>query len=192
MNKKTFFLVIGIIGGVLLTSLLYFAFMFFVAFGGLNFLIPVPKPEVTHGEFPFQLTYEINGETKVIEDTVICEFDGFEVIGEAGKYRKWKIHVEGTGARMITLCDLRSDEDFTDWGNQVLELCFDPGDAEYYMGDIGDRQSEGNTGEWIDYLYMLPNGETGYSAFKADEAWEKYKIRIISWECAPPIKNKFR
>lgn len=58
MNKKTFFLVIGIIGGVLLTSLLYFAFMFFVAFGGLNFLIPVPKPEVTHGEFPFQLTYE--------------------------------------------------------------------------------------------------------------------------------------
>ena len=38
------------------------AVIFIAAFGGLNFLISVPKPEIEYSEFPFTLTYEINGE----------------------------------------------------------------------------------------------------------------------------------
>ena len=53
--------------------------------------------------------------------------------------------------------------DFTDWGNQVLELCFDPGNGEYYMGDVGDRQREGNMGEYIDYLYKKQKKINNYT-----------------------------
>lgn len=28
------------------------------------------KPTITHGEFPFKIVYEINGERKTIEDTL--------------------------------------------------------------------------------------------------------------------------
>ena len=192
MNKKTFFLVIGIIGGVLLTSLLYFAFMFFVAFGGLNFLIPVPKPEVTHGEFPFQLTYEINGETKVIEDTIVCEFDGFIVEGENGKYRKWKTSLNN-GNERLTLLDLRPLNEINEFGQTMLELSFYYGNAEYYMGDVDNNRQRGAQGLGrVSYHYQNTDGTTGGSGYGADVAYEKYKIRLINWECAPPIENTFR
>ena len=47
-------------------------------------------PEIRYGEFPFRLEYEINGERFVIEDTVICEFDGIGWNEAQGKFRKWK------------------------------------------------------------------------------------------------------
>ena len=36
-----------------------------------------PLPEITYGEFPFRLEYELNEKLHVIEDTLIVEFDGF-------------------------------------------------------------------------------------------------------------------
>lgn len=48
MNNKTSFTVLGIVGSIILIGLLYFAFMFFAAFGGLTFLISVPKPEISN------------------------------------------------------------------------------------------------------------------------------------------------
>lgn len=165
----------------------------FVISGAVFSLMPTPpKPEITYREFPFRLEYEINGENIVIEDVLICEFDGFKSLGAAGKYRKWNIYTKSSGERMIKLLDVREKNDYTDWGNQVLELCFDPGNAEYYMGDVEYRQRDGTMCEWVDYLHKKPDGTTGYSAFELDEAWEKYKIRLISWEVAPPIENTFK
>ena len=62
--------------------------LFISTFGGFNFLLSVPEPRIKYGEFPFKLIYEIDGKTMTIEDTIICEFDGFKVVGEAGKYSK--------------------------------------------------------------------------------------------------------
>ena len=51
-----------------------------------------PRPEITYSEFPFRIEYEINGELVVIEDAVICEFDGFQPNWSGGdKTRKWKV-----------------------------------------------------------------------------------------------------
>ena len=36
-------------------------------------------PQITEGEFPFVLEYEINGERHIIEDTVVCKFDGYDL-----------------------------------------------------------------------------------------------------------------
>ena len=49
-----------------------------------------PKPEITYGEFDFKLVYEIDGEIQTIEDTIICEFDGFNIDEASGKTRRWK------------------------------------------------------------------------------------------------------
>ena len=49
-----------------------------------------PKPEITYGEFDFKLVYEIDGEIQTIEDTIICEFDGFNIDEVNGKTRRWK------------------------------------------------------------------------------------------------------
>ena len=49
-----------------------------------------PKPEITYGEFDFKLVCEIDGEIQTIEDTIICEFDGFNIDEANGKTRRWK------------------------------------------------------------------------------------------------------
>lgn len=47
----------------------------FLAFGAVLMPNP-PSPKFTYGEFPFVLEYAINGERFVVEDTVICKYDG--------------------------------------------------------------------------------------------------------------------
>lgn len=149
-----------------------------------------PTPKVKHGEFPFRLVYEIAGEQKVIEDVIVCDFDGFEWRGESGKDRKWKSSFKSKNER-ITLLDLRPVNEKNEWDQTVLELYFYWGNAEYYMGDeVRTARNEQSMDE-ISYMYQDKNGKTGFSAINADVAYEKYKIRLISWEAAPPIKNSF-
>ncbi len=168
------------------------AVIFIAAFGGLNFLISVPKPEIEYSEFPFTLTYEINGEIKTVSDTIICKFDGFKVIGEAGKYRKWKSYLK-SGNDEITILDLRGKNDKDERGNTVLELYFYWGNAEYYMGDTEDgRAQNAQNFEWIDYKYENAEGKIGASGFKAEKALKKYGIQLLEWKIAKPITNTFK
>lgn len=143
-----------------------------------------PMPAVTYHEFPFQLVYELNGETKRIDDTVICEYDGIEYLGEAGKFRKWKAHLK-SGNERVTLLKV---------GNS-LEFYFYYGDPENYMGD----PQSGRYGKDLSYdLSYIPfiekeNGvQTADSGMPADEVWKKYKLRIIDWKYTNPIENSFK
>jgi len=136
------------------------------------------------------LEYELDGETKVIEDVIICEFDGFEWHGEAGEYRKWKTSLK-SGNEYMTLLDLRPLNEITETGNQLLELYFYYGDSEYYMGDDGWFAHDAQDLDEVCVSYVTPDGIIGHSAYTAEEAWEKYKIRLISWECESPIENQF-
>lgn len=151
-----------------------------------------PKPEIPYGEFPFTLTYELDGEIREIEDVIICEFDGFINRGTAGKSRKWNTALK-SGSEQLTLLDLRSTKEENEFKQTILELYFYYGSGAYYMGDTENPFArKAQNFEWIDYKYQTTDGEIGSSGYKAEEAFEKYKIRLINWECAPPIENKFK
>lgn len=186
--KKTM-IIMGIIFSILLLIISLLVFGFWFIFGGGSYFIQVPKPEITYGEFPFRLTYELNGETKVIEDIIVCEFDGFKVEGENGKYRKWKTYLK-SGSERITLLDVRQLGEKDDFNHTILELFFSYGNGEYYMGDEYS-QSKAEISTYVEYMYQNVDGTIGYSAFKAEEAYEKFNIRLISWEAAEPIQNTF-
>ena len=185
--------IIKVVLSLFLAAAILFALIFFLAFGGGEYFLPnPPKPEITYGEFPFKLTYELDGETKVIEDTLICEFDGFRIVGEAGTYRQWKSYLK-SGSEEITLLDLRPLEEINEFGQTMLELFFYWGNAEYYMGDNFDgRWKDAQDFNWVDYKYQDVDGSIGGSAYKAEVAWEKYKIKLISWEVSDPIVNSFK
>ena len=165
-----------------------------------------PAPKIKYGEFPCRLVYEINGEQKVIEDTIVCEFDGFKNFGSAGNYRQWKTYMKSqkeewsskqTGnaknnSVAITLLDLQND-DICD-GHKILRLFFYGGSGHYYMNDtLGSLDREAQDFSRVDYSYKTLDGTIGYSgAYKAEEAYERFKIKLISWEVAPPIQNEFQ
>lgn len=147
-----------------------------------------PAPEITYGEFPVKITCEINGAIKVVEDTVICEFDGFENRGSAGKYRKWKSHLK-SGHERLTLLRVKGVD-------LTFEISKSYGQPDYYMGDLRYESKEQYEKKMADdrYLgyYEWKNGEEFESTLiTLDEAWEKYKLKVIDVKYSPPIQNTF-
>ena len=187
MNKV--FLILGIIIAALLVIALVIGFFFWFALGGgVLFTSNPQKPEITYGEFPISITYEVDGEVFVIEDTEICEFDGFELRGEAGKYRKWKSRLK-SGNTSLTL--LRIEEE-----NLIVEIGTSGGLPEYYMGDFQYGQSREDyervmaDDRYLGYVQWENSIQTGSSITK-EEVWEKYKLKILDVQFSPPIENTF-
>jgi len=148
-----------------------------------------PAPEIKYGEFPFKLTYEINGETKVIEDTIVCEFDGYEKNG-GGTRRVWKAHLKSGNSEIVLL---QVDE--------LAQLYCIHESADYYMDDMQNWSSRESYKEFRDssfnWRFLVlgqPRDEGGMEGefVTSDEALTKYGVKIISWEPSEPIDNTFK
>ena len=188
--KKVLIITGIIIGAIILIR----AFLVLLAVtGAFSIFTPnPPKPEIKYGEFPFRLEYELNGELKVIEDTIICEFDGFESLGTAGKYRVWKTYLKSGNERIILL-DFRSVDEINELGRKMIALYFFYGSGEYYMDDEYDfRKRAGNDISKVSYIYQYSAEEIRYASYTAEEAFERYGIKLISWEPSEPIVNSYK
>ena len=138
-----------------------------------------PKPEITYGEFPFRIEYELQGERFVIEDTVICEFKGIGT-SEASKRRIWKAHLaSGKEGCVINLKVF----------DETKRITCNAGAADYYMGDSFTspdwRYSEEAT---LSEGYGTPN----YVLYAPPFWYDEYGFRFISWELSDPIVNTFK
>ncbi len=146
---------------------------------GNSFLLNPPKPEITYAEFPFRLEYEINGERKIIEDTLICEYDGIGMDEGQGKYRKWKERL-ASGKQKIILVKV----------DDTKEIYYPTGSARYYMGDMKEYESYKQS--FPDAAFVEKRGRiTEDGIIPSDELFKKYKIKLISWDISKPIKNNF-
>ena len=139
------------------------------------------KPVNIYGEFPFILTYEINGEIKVIQDIIVCTYDGIGLNEASGKYRKWS-SVLKSGNNEIILLKI----------NDTFEIYYNHGSAQYYMGDIEQLSDLSANPIGVRYKEKVKNIFNKDGSLDAETLWNTYAIRIISWECAPPIHNVFK
>jgi hypothetical protein len=147
-----------------------------------------PRPEITYGEFPFRLEYEINGQRKVIHDVLICEFDGFGWNEGTGKYRRWEKRLV-SGEQDILL--LKVDDS--------KKILFSPGSAQYYMNDLdrkkkfhSDKVAKENDSSFPDAFYEIHSkGSTLTGFVSADELLKEYHIKLLSFEPSQPVQNHF-
>ncbi len=144
-------------------------------------------PEITKNEFPVCLEYEINGRRIIVEDVLVCEFDGFGFSeGSGKKFRKWKAYLKSGNSR-ITL-----------FKNDDIEIYYFPvkddsrlpgvfmGDTEYYSGGTGGTYPDA----W--YTTNYEDKRTNDYIISAISMKEKYNLKLINWECPLPIQNSFR
>ena len=143
------------------------------------------KPVIQYGEFPFCLTYEKEGKTYEVKDTLICEYTGLGADAARGFFRGWDSHL-ASGETRITL-----------FQDEEIEIFYSPNissrhAAAYYMGDheIYDMINISFPDAW--YTSDFENKQINAYMISADEMWEKYSIKLLSWEIAPPIKNTFK
>ena len=162
--------------------------LFFMFFAVAPFLLvclsvwlsPDPaKPKVLHGEFPFNFEYEKSGQKVVINDSIICDFDGIGMNEGVGKYNKWKEQLTNGGDTEILLLKVNENE----------EIRFNVGSAEYYMGAMNGNY--GWEGSFPDADLVIKNGgSTSISKIIAKDLWGKYQIKLIKWEPSSPISQK--
>lgn len=184
--KGKVFLIIGIIA--LLVIVLVGALYLFVLSGTIfMFNSNPPMPKILYGEFPISVTYEVDGETKVMEDIVICEFDGFENRGSSGKYRKWKSYLKNEN----------NNFGFFPVGGDglIFEVGIFIGSPNYYMGDFEQSRDDYKMvmadDRYRKYVEWKNGVKTGISYTK-EEVWEMYKLKIIDIKYSQPIENSFK
>ena len=139
----------------------------------------IPSPQITEAEFPFEIVYEVDGETIKINDVYVCKFDGIGWNENTGKYRKWKGYVKSTGIDYLVLLDD---------GN--LKFACKLGSAAYYMNDPSWMGAEKFTPE-IYYIRTYDSGGVASGVTGIEPMLEEYKLRLISWSLSDPIKNYF-
>lgn len=140
------------------------------------------KPQIVQGEFPFTLIYKINGEKKVIEDTLICEFDGIGVDEGRGKFLKWKSRL-ASGSTNIILWAGKGGR------GEELEIYYNYAPPGYYMGDSYFK--DGNKSNYSDVVLKKESSDIDEEFISEKKLLQKYNIEIISWNCEEPIKNVF-
>ena len=138
----------------------------------------VLKPQIKEGEFPFEIVYEIDGETITVNDIYVCEFDGFVWNKGVGKHRKWKGYIKSSGTESLILLE---DGD--------LKFAVSVGSPEYYMSDPTCPYSE----KTPSIFYIKPNEFGGITSGVLDiePLLEQYKLKLISWKFSEPIENSF-
>jgi len=136
-----------------------------------------PRPEITYGEFPFRIEYEIHGDRVVIEDVIICEFDGFFISwGGDGKTRQWKASF-ASGRESLTR------DGAVILVDDVNQIFFSLGGAEYYLG-VKDVYFGFHAGQ--------KGGMPIIRHVDQDELFNVYRIKVISYEFSDPIVNTFK
>lgn len=150
-----------------------------VVLPGCAWLTPdPPKPEITYAEFPFEVVYELDGETVTVNDIYVCEFDGFGWNEAVGKHREWKGYIKSTGAKELVLHD-----------NGDLKFAVSVGSPEYYMDDPDCAYSE-NVPK-IYYIKQHASGGISSGLFDEEKMLQQYKLKLVSWTFSKPIQNSF-
>ena len=177
-KSKLLIIIISIIVAIPLIIFAAISIPWLMLYGGIWLSPDPPKPQITSGEFPFELVYSLDGEISTVNDVFVCEYDGIGMNEGVGKYIEWKSYLKSTKEENLVL--------FEDENKKII--C-GIGSPNYYMGNT----------ENCDMDTVIPNlviyedyGEITSSHALSQEEMESYKIKLISWKFSNPIKNTYK
>ncbi len=181
------------LGAVVLIIILLFAGLFLLLRGEEQ-----KPPQIVTGEFPFVVEYEMNGENFVIEDTVVCEFSGFDLSALTfNKPRSWRSKLKSGEKEKLLILREENKPSAIKGGrhNEWAELRVFYGSEEHYMGDPTAKSLTHRYPRFIYYETYTENGENrlGWGTELTEEDLKKYfGITVKRFEFSEPIKNEFK
>nr|WP_305879171.1 hypothetical protein [Enterococcus faecium] len=141
-----------------------------------------PLPEITYGEFPFSLEYEIDEERILIEDTVIAEFIGsFRGNVTTQPRRSWSIKLLNNSGELKAF-----HYEFLIIESEDVTITLSSGSAGYFMNDGGSKPQLTVRDRIAGFMHF-----SHYDLEEARKILAEYGITLINWEYAPPIRNFF-
>ena len=173
--KKTIKIIIILFFGFIVISAL--PFLYFSGIILYSIFIDVPsEPKIKHGEFPFELVYKYKGEQYTIEDTIVCDYNGYSWSLDGGNKRDWT-------------CELSKDDNYgqyyIDKENEPSLYIKVPIVADYYMGDKKVNKDSAHP------LIMYIDESTG-TYYQEKDKVDVVDIMIISWNSDKPLKDNIK
>ena len=139
--------------------------------------IDVPtKPNVKHGEFPFELIYEYKGEQYAFNDTIVCDYEGYSWSLDGGNSRDW-------------ICEFSKDNEYgqyyIDKENEPTLYIEVPQAPDYYMGDKEFSKEDA-------YPHIMYIDESTGTYYQEKDKVDVVGIKIIDWKTSKPLKNNIK
>ena len=132
------------------------------------------KPQEKHGEFPFELVYEYDGEEFTVNETIVCDFERIEFSIDGGNKRKWNCYIEGNEDYGRYYLDHEK--------NLYIQI---PLEADYYMGDASFDSELAKP-----YIFFIDES-TGTTYYEQD-LMEVAGAKIISWTTSEPLTGNIK
>ena len=173
-----------IVASVVVVAVL--AFAIFIA-SALGYFKTIPQPEIKEGEFNFALTYEVDGETKVIDGVYVCEYKGINRQLD-GIGLKWNGYIKGHEDN----CNYEIKT--TDEGVIMIDLDLSP---EYFMADPSYEYLffEDEEAKPVAELYITSSSMGDVESAENSVSVGTYEgddVKIISFEYDQPIANTYK
>ena len=145
-----------------------FAFLQYISGGILGEAIfnRPGKPKIKHGEFPFQLVYESDGQQYTVNETIVCDYKGVSFALDGGNTRDWDCYVTNND---------RYGRYYLDEANRPTLYIQVPLEAEYYMG-MPDAKVEYTS----PYIFFVDDS-TGTTHY-AEDLMDVAGVKIISFQ----------
>ena len=174
----------------------------------LVFLLPKPEqPKIKHGEFPFELVCEIDGQEVSFKDNFVIEHTGISTSLAHGKYNTWDTSFLNSsvehyaGHNEIFLKKGTTEDGYS------YRISFYLGSESYYMGveesTYNDYERWGiYPGDFIFRYTQVDRSEVpiskdagfGYNRGPIDEEtlYEEYNIKVIKKSISEPLPNNVK
>lgn len=133
------------------------------------------KPTVTEGEFPFSITYELNGETVTVEDVLSVRYDRNDGYTDT-KSRIYIGVIDGIGEENVFHYELENGSFIL---NTKLYADYLMGDTEYDYFDDEEFAPQ--------MLYYDAEG----TEYTDEETLAAHGMKLVSYEYPTPIENSF-
>lgn len=158
-----------------------------------------PTPQITEGKFPFVLEYEMNGERYLIEDTVICTYDGYDMSNNFAIFgfpysRSWKVSLEsGDESKRLFIEFEPNSESVLVKGriNTESRVILYYGHGGYYLGDPNYKEKRPCINYSETYKISDNTSEVEFTELSYEQLEKYFGIKIIKFEFSEPIENKF-
>ena len=149
------------------------------------------EPEITSGEFPFVIEYEFEGETYIVEDTVVCSYEGNDPSAWVPT-RSYSYDLKNDSNRLMIEFDANTESLLTEGQiNEESRIVWYYGHGGYYLGDP-KKTDRGPCINYVEIYNTSPKVSHHQTTKLTNEQLEElFGIKIIRFEFSSPIENTF-